>query len=457
MKFFDDKSKNVNWYNRNYFYLGTIILITLNIFIFALWGNDWGSKLLDNSTVNWDDTLNFNNLYASILNCIEHSNWSHVLLNMACFSVCGIYLERKTGTFNFLLLVIGVLILDAGVTSGAYLATHWHGWSGVLYAFYAIVYVDYFFSFNKHKRNKTNTILGAIICVTIYIFMSASRFEHSIKFYPYPRDLIDNIGHYSAFLVGTIVGLIVNMSQLKILKQSTRILQEKQPLSTKLKTAYTSVLVGIILLITSCSIITGVAINRTNANCSLTFDCNYDEFDYIIEKEFTKDKHNTYGSYRYEWQSHFSSQLENYGFEFYLDSTYKKQMTDDYENKYTMRTQPWGYGDTIPLMTSIHQTIYVKLYKIYKIEFLDCADYIDLSYWTPNKLQEENLFWSKDYLTNQIAVKENENLKFKLEGLKYSTSMLKLFANGTELIIDSNGYYEINNISNDIQITYSII
>ena len=161
MRFFDDKSKNVNCYNRNYFYLGTIILITLNIFIFALWGNDWGSKLLDNTTVNWEDTLNFNNLYVSILNCIEHSNWSHVLLNMACFSVCGIYLERKTGTFNFLLFVIAVLILDAGMTSGAYLATHWHGWSGVLYAFYAIVYVDYFFSFSKQKGNK---IIPLFLC-----------------------------------------------------------------------------------------------------------------------------------------------------------------------------------------------------------------------------------------------------------------------------------------------------
>ena len=455
MKFFDDKSKNVNCYNRNFFYLGTIILITLNIFIFALWGNDWGSKLLDNSTVNWDDPLNFNNLFASILNCIEHSNWSHVLLNMACFSVCGIYLERKTGTFNFLLFVMAVTILVAGMISGAYLATHWHGWSGVLYAFYAIVYVDYFFSFSKPKRNKTNTILGAIICVAIYIFMSASRFENSIKFYSYPRDLIDNIGHYSAFLVGIIIGLIVNISQLKILKQSTRILQEKQSLSKKLKTAYTCVLVGIILLISSCSIITGVAINRTSANCSLTIDCNYDEFDYVTEKEFPKDKYSTYSTYRYEWQNYFASRLNGFGYEMYLDSSYKKQIINDNGSKNSIYRYPWGCGDTIPLATAAHQTIYIKLYKVFNIEFVDCVDYIDLSYWTPKKLQDNNLFSNNQFLT-QIVVKENESLKFKLEGLKYSTSMLKLFANGAELQSE-DGYFIINNINRDIKIEYKII
>lgn len=41
MKFFDDKSKNLKWYNRNYFYIGTIIVIVLNILLFAILGNDY--------------------------------------------------------------------------------------------------------------------------------------------------------------------------------------------------------------------------------------------------------------------------------------------------------------------------------------------------------------------------------------------------------------------------------
>ena len=36
MEFFDDKNKSVTKWNRNYFYLGTVILVTLNIFIFEL-------------------------------------------------------------------------------------------------------------------------------------------------------------------------------------------------------------------------------------------------------------------------------------------------------------------------------------------------------------------------------------------------------------------------------------
>ena len=39
MKFIDDKSKNLKWYNRNYLYLGTLLIVVINIFVFAVIGN----------------------------------------------------------------------------------------------------------------------------------------------------------------------------------------------------------------------------------------------------------------------------------------------------------------------------------------------------------------------------------------------------------------------------------
>ena len=41
MRFIDDKNKKINWWNRNYFFAGTIFISVLFIVIFAIWGN-WG-------------------------------------------------------------------------------------------------------------------------------------------------------------------------------------------------------------------------------------------------------------------------------------------------------------------------------------------------------------------------------------------------------------------------------
>ena len=45
MKFFDDKRKNINWHNRNYFYIGTIIVIVLNILLFVFLGNNFAKDI----------------------------------------------------------------------------------------------------------------------------------------------------------------------------------------------------------------------------------------------------------------------------------------------------------------------------------------------------------------------------------------------------------------------------
>jgi len=212
MRFFDDKSKNVTRFNKNYFYMGTIIIILINIALFVFGGNNWDDGILSVDKMNhWYDALYFTPTIASFFNAFSHANLQHVLLNMLCFAFCGLYLERKTGTLG----MIGFVIFSAYISSIAStcndLSVAWHGFSGVNYFLYAYIIFDFFFSLRKSKRNKTNIILGSIVLLFIYVAMCFSEGVSGFGFEVYPYDLIYNSGHYTGFLAGIMVSIFKNI------------------------------------------------------------------------------------------------------------------------------------------------------------------------------------------------------------------------------------------------------
>lgn len=220
MGFLDDKSKKTSWWNKNYFYIGTIFIILINILLYWLFGNSWENDLvfIDGSR-HWSDSLYFNPTILSFLNCFSHSNWQHVLLNMLTFAVSGSYLERKFGTFG----IVGFVIFGAYISSIAVtcnnLSAFWHGFSGINYFIYAYIIVDYFFSLRKSQRNKAGTIFGVIIIALIYLAMCFNGGTTGFGFEIYPYDLISNMGHYTSFLVGLIISIFKGITELKIERQ----------------------------------------------------------------------------------------------------------------------------------------------------------------------------------------------------------------------------------------------
>ena len=214
MKFFDDKSKKTKWWNRNYFYFGTIIVVVTNILLFHFLGGNFQSCIKIDNNGHWGEGFYFLPTLRAFLNAFSHSNWQHVLLNMLCFAGAGFYAERKTGTLGLLgLVVIGAYFSGIAVTTND-LSIHYHGFSGVLYFFYAYVIVDYIFSFRTNRRNKTNIILGAIILCLMYLAMCFNDATSGIPFTWYPWDLLNNLGHGSSFVVGLVLALIIQFSML---------------------------------------------------------------------------------------------------------------------------------------------------------------------------------------------------------------------------------------------------
>ena len=233
MKFFDCNKKEKNWFNRNYFFAGTLLIILINVLVFAFVKKNPAGDL--NS--DWDDTLNFSNITAAFISAFRHYDIGHILANMICFVIVGVYLERKLGSIKLFLLTIGMALLTATATSVTDLSVYWLGFSVVNYGLYAFVIIDYFFSLRKTKFEKQNVIFGAIVIAFIYFFMTNVSFElDDIRFTWYPNDLFTNSGHYTGFYFGALLTLLIELFQVeyewnktdengeKVLSKTTKIL-----------------------------------------------------------------------------------------------------------------------------------------------------------------------------------------------------------------------------------------
>ncbi len=197
--------KNTKWHNKNLFYIGTIFVIALNVFLFFYNGNNWEIEYVYSK---WTDVLNFHNLIFSFFSAFKHANLQHCLLNCLCFLIAGTYVERKVGTLNLLVLVFSFAFfcecaVDANNRGSSV------GFSGVNYAFYAYIIIDYIFMFVNKRQNKVCIIYGAIVLFLIYVATCFCGGTSSFSFKIYPYDLLNNMGHYTSFLTGAILTLLL--------------------------------------------------------------------------------------------------------------------------------------------------------------------------------------------------------------------------------------------------------
>jgi membrane associated rhomboid family serine protease len=122
--------------------------------------------------------------------------------------VAGTYVERKIGTVNILVLVASFAFFCGCAVAANHSGTS-VGFSGVNYAFYAYIIIDYVFMFIDKKQTKANTIYGAIVLALIYLATCFCGGTSSFSFKIYPYDLLNNMGHYTSFLTGAILTLLL--------------------------------------------------------------------------------------------------------------------------------------------------------------------------------------------------------------------------------------------------------
>ena len=211
-----DKNKKA-WYTRNYFFACTITLGITIILLYAIGGSNWQSFVHVSGEPEWGRSLYFNPTIRASLNAFAHLNPAHVFFNVTGLFVCGIYLERKTGSLKLCLMILSLVFFTSIVSvTSTFNAVHWIGFSGVLYLLYSYVIVDYIFAFKLSKKYLKEIIFGAVVLVCIYLGMS---FDSSLAFVWYPYSLIFHEGHLFGFVAG--LGLRIAVQTIKSCKKNS--------------------------------------------------------------------------------------------------------------------------------------------------------------------------------------------------------------------------------------------
>lgn len=210
MKFTDDKSKNIKWYNRNFLWFVSLLYCVLLILLFLPTAHDPIGIFFDRcrSIENMNFAM-FNHIKDWLQNLVglySHSSWSHVLHNCLGFLLGSIYIERKYGSFNFLLILLGLTCLcsfDGGGIGNSY----------IWFALWGFVLVDFLWPLSKKERNKTNIIFGIVTIVLEYVRSGFyDKLDGGIGWGFVPHQLIYNSGHYTGFIFGIFLCIIIKIT-----------------------------------------------------------------------------------------------------------------------------------------------------------------------------------------------------------------------------------------------------
>lgn len=225
-KFINNNRNDQKWWRRNWFFATTVCVVLLCVILHAALGSCWHIETDNNFTYadlaqgfygsksHWHDCLYFSSLLQTFFSSFSHINWQHVLLNMLCFFICGIYLERKLGSVKFFSLVVGFAFFGGCAVAANNNSIDFYGFSGVNFALYAYVLVDYLFCvIPKARRNKTDTVYGGIMLGLIYFAMCFNGGTKSVSFSWYPYDAFYNLGHYTSYFVGLIIATFLCTSK----------------------------------------------------------------------------------------------------------------------------------------------------------------------------------------------------------------------------------------------------
>lgn len=200
----DDSSKKTTRFNRNYFFASTVSIVLLNIILYASFGSDTGRY---SGRPDWS-RFSVINLFQALVNSYTHANWQHTLLNMLCFFIAGLYLERKMGSLKFLMFLFIMSAFTAFATTANDISLGWRGFSAVNYGLYGYILIEFLYLlFQREKRYPFNLISGAVVIALIYLAMCFNGGTQSIGFEWYPHDLLYNLGHASGFVVGLAFGI----------------------------------------------------------------------------------------------------------------------------------------------------------------------------------------------------------------------------------------------------------
>lgn len=321
MKFVDEKSKKLRWYNRNYFWMVSIIYIAVNILLFQFLGKDNKIAKLENTDWMFFDCIK--EWLIVIGNTYTHSSWEHVLHNMLGLSFCAFYVERKMGSINFATLLISLTLFTSSMVSFWIGGLNWSGNSAVWFALVGYVLIDYLFSLRKSERNLENQIVGAVVLILEWFRLGFyDKIDGGIGWVWFPYQLVMSPIHTIGFVVGVIVALIVCLTKVQCQNKDSNVIADNTNQNSKRSKASRGLAIFMIFAIAVAWVWLPVYLygqSKREYVVKFEIDCNIDEYDCVF---YAKDLKVDDGYYTNEdviafWLNKFNL---NYGF-YELDSS----------------------------------------------------------------------------------------------------------------------------------------
>ena len=345
MRYIDDKNKNLKWWNRNYFWIGTVLYIFVNLMLYMCVSNFYLNRA-DYS----EKAYAFVRFFTYFADAHLHGSWEHVLHNMLGYAISAFYIERKMGSVKFI--GLNLFITAVCAMSGAGCSVIWFFMIG-----YALI--DYLFSFRKLYRNLANTITGGVVLALEYFrccFYDKSGGGIGITYYP--AQLLENYHHMNGFMVGVATALFVHILLLTLSADYSL----KEVVKEKMHKAYIfvySAMGGVLVGIAAITLICGL-ITTTRTTCKVNIVCAYEQFNKTIE--YNVDDNALQDVVVNEWY------FEVFKDHQWVSSDVKCSITPDFKNKYNIggyefyeRNWRWAYdyNEFIPLSYKTEITIYV--------------------------------------------------------------------------------------------------
>lgn len=206
--FFNPKQKEINWFNRNFYYLTTFLFIGLMCLGYFVLKDTLAQLVAKNQYWNF------------ILVVFRHSSVGHLVGNIISFFIISLFLERHFGSIKYFCLIIFAIPLSYVLT---FLITHynWVGESGLNYFLYAIFVTVIIFNFKDYVLSKWQNIFTffiiALVCVLMCFEGDVMAITNNInEFFKFGvfTDFITNSAHYLGAIMGGVVGMFAGIYSL---------------------------------------------------------------------------------------------------------------------------------------------------------------------------------------------------------------------------------------------------
>lgn len=198
-------NKKQNWFNRNYCYLATLIIMGALCACFFLLSDKFAAIVA--TDIRWN----------AVLEPLRHANLGHLIGNLISFFVVSIFLERHFGSIKYFLIVVFSFV-PASLATFAFSGS-WDGvgFSVVNYFLFALFACVILFHFKNYFFGKAKWIFPLVILGLLMLLMcwngETTSVEGFFKFGVF-TSLLDNVGHWSSAIIGLNIAIFAELYSL---------------------------------------------------------------------------------------------------------------------------------------------------------------------------------------------------------------------------------------------------